>query len=102
MWTLVTIPWVQADLHREKEWWIHNHEQVGITYTDDITAPIPRTRLESVQRNIMSWNTEPRDPSLSNLPRGEPDQKPVEMESSRPTSASASAAPESKPSKGED
>lgn len=56
LWTLITIPWVQADLRREKKWWSLNRAQVGITYTDDLNAPIPRTRFESVQHHVMPWS----------------------------------------------
>lgn len=96
VWTLITIPWVQADLRREKEWWSQNHERVGITYTDDIYAPIPRTRLESVQHSILPWNRFSHGPSHGppvSEPAG-PEAKPAEPEPSRPTSSSAP--PESK------
>ncbi|KAL6230872.1 hypothetical protein BDW75DRAFT_55824 [Aspergillus navahoensis] len=48
LWTLITIPWVQSDLRREKEAWRTNGVQGGEPYTDDINAPTARTRLESL------------------------------------------------------
>ncbi|KAL2011261.1 hypothetical protein VTN00DRAFT_3979 [Thermoascus crustaceus] len=55
VWTLITFPWVKSDLRREKKAWIENRgpgEHGGIPWTDDITAPTPRTRLESVQEHL--------------------------------------------------
>ncbi|GAD91682.1 hypothetical protein PVAR5_0255 [Paecilomyces variotii No. 5] len=49
VWTAITIPWVQSDLRREKKAWAEHHDLGGIPYTDDINAPTPRTRFESVQ-----------------------------------------------------
>ncbi|CEL08857.1 hypothetical protein ASPCAL12002 [Aspergillus calidoustus] len=48
LWTLITIPWVQSDLRREKEAWRTNGPQGGEPYVDDINAPTARTRLESI------------------------------------------------------
>ncbi|KAL4738608.1 hypothetical protein BDV11DRAFT_131322 [Aspergillus similis] len=48
LWTLITIPWVQSDLRREKEAWRTNGAQGGEPYADDINAPSARTRLESL------------------------------------------------------
>jgi hypothetical protein len=48
LWTLITIPWVQSDLRREKEAWRANGPQGGEPYVDDINAPTARTRLESL------------------------------------------------------
>ncbi|KAJ5159665.1 uncharacterized protein N7482_006669 [Penicillium canariense] len=53
VWTLITIPWVQSDLRREKKAWAENRGQGGIRWADDITAPT-RTRFESVQEYIPS------------------------------------------------
>ncbi|KAJ5239266.1 hypothetical protein N7468_003885 [Penicillium chermesinum] len=61
VWTLITIPWVQSDLRREKENWSQNRDQGGIPWVDDIDAPTTRTRLESVHDRIPSlfpWNRE--------------------------------------------
>lgn len=45
---------MKSDLRREKQAWVENrgHFQGGIPYTDDIAAPTPRTRLESVQEHL--------------------------------------------------
>lgn len=61
IWTLITIPWVQSDLRREKEAWAENRGQGGIPWTDDIAAPTARTRFESVQGhlpNLLHWTRE--------------------------------------------
>ncbi|KAE8353126.1 hypothetical protein BDV28DRAFT_113733 [Aspergillus coremiiformis] len=61
VWTLITIPWVQSDLRREKKAWAENRGQGGIPYTDDISAPTDRTRLESIQEhlpNLWPWGRE--------------------------------------------
>ncbi|KAJ5398073.1 hypothetical protein N7509_006186 [Penicillium cosmopolitanum] len=52
VWTLITIPWVQSDLRREKKAWAENRGQGGIPWVDDITAPTARTRFESVHAAI--------------------------------------------------
>lgn len=54
VWTLITIPWVQSDLRREKEAWAQNVEQGGHPCVDQIAAPAARTRLTSVQEAIPS------------------------------------------------
>ncbi|CAI7648937.1 unnamed protein product [Penicillium pancosmium] len=54
VWTLITIPWVQSDLRREKKAWAENRGQGGIPWVDDITAPTARTRFESVHAAIPS------------------------------------------------
>ncbi|KAI9369328.1 hypothetical protein BJX61DRAFT_536518 [Aspergillus egyptiacus] len=48
LWTLITIPWVQSDLRREKALWRTNGQQGGEPFTDDRTAPTARTRIESI------------------------------------------------------
>ncbi|PIG86103.1 hypothetical protein AARAC_008474 [Aspergillus arachidicola] len=61
VWTLITIPWVQSDLRREKKAWAENRGQGGIPYTDDISAPADRTRLESIHEhmpNLWPWGRE--------------------------------------------
>ncbi|KAF9892499.1 hypothetical protein FE257_001608 [Aspergillus nanangensis] len=61
LWAVITIPWVQSDLRREKKAWQENRGQGGIRYTDDITAPADRTRLESVHArlpNFLPWGRE--------------------------------------------
>ncbi|CAK42638.1 hypothetical protein AAWM_10392 [Aspergillus awamori] len=56
LWTLVTIPWVQSDLRREKKAWAENRGQGGIPYTDDPDAPSGgRTRLEAMQDHLPSF-----------------------------------------------
>ncbi|OJJ51228.1 hypothetical protein ASPZODRAFT_56216 [Penicilliopsis zonata CBS 506.65] len=52
LWTIITIPWVQSDLRREKKAWRENRGQLGIPFTDDIDAPHGRTRLGSVQDRL--------------------------------------------------
>lgn len=55
MWTLITIPWVQSDLRREKQAWAENRGQGGIPYVDDIDAPTARTRFASIQDALVPW-----------------------------------------------
>ncbi|PLB40581.1 uncharacterized protein BDW47DRAFT_123595 [Aspergillus candidus] len=58
VWTLITIPWVQSDLRREKQAWQENRAHGGIPFTDDVNATSARTRLESVQEHfphILPW-----------------------------------------------
>ncbi|GFF33126.1 hypothetical protein IFM46972_03783 [Aspergillus udagawae] len=56
IWTLITIPWVQSDLRREKKAWRENRGQGDVpTYTDIVGAPTARTRLESVQDHLPSF-----------------------------------------------
>lgn len=52
LWTVITIPWVQSDLRREKKAWQEGSLHGGIPYTDDPSAPTPRTRFESVQEHL--------------------------------------------------
>jgi len=54
LWTLITIPWVQADLRREKEAWARNSVQGNHPFTDDISGPILITRLLSVTGHLTS------------------------------------------------
>ncbi|EAW14497.1 uncharacterized protein ACLA_075350 [Aspergillus clavatus NRRL 1] len=67
VWTLITIPWVKSDLRREKEAWRAHRGQGAVpTYTDDISAPTPRTRLESVQDhlpNFLPWGNKEKPPT---------------------------------------
>lgn len=66
VWTLITIPWVQSDLRREKKAWQEGSLYGGIQYTDDPNAPTPRTRFESVQAHLphyLPWNREKSSPS---------------------------------------
>ncbi|CEJ58223.1 hypothetical protein PMG11_06888 [Penicillium brasilianum] len=63
VWTLITIPWVQSDLRREKKAWAENRGQGGIQYVDDITAPTARTRFASVQESFLPWVQKQADPS---------------------------------------
>jgi hypothetical protein len=64
---LITIPWVQSDLRREKKAWAENRGQGGIPWVDDISAPTARTRFASVQANVWPWThdkqSEPSTPS---------------------------------------
>ncbi|KAJ6126370.1 hypothetical protein N7523_001982 [Penicillium sp. IBT 18751x] len=52
IWTLITIPWVQSDLRREKLTWEETRGQGGIPFTDDITAPAAQTNFELVQERL--------------------------------------------------
>ncbi|OKL58188.1 hypothetical protein UA08_06656 [Talaromyces atroroseus] len=53
IWTLITFPWVQAELRREKETWsLVQQNHGGEPFTDDITAN-PRTRMNSIQARIL-------------------------------------------------
>lgn len=54
IWILITIPWVQSDLRREKKAWQEGGLHGGIPYTDDPNAPTHRTRFESVQDRLPS------------------------------------------------
>ncbi|KAF4763480.1 hypothetical protein HAV15_001889 [Penicillium sp. str.  len=62
IWTLITIPWVQSDLRREKKAWAENRGQGGIQWVDDISAPTARTRFASVQANIWPWTRDDQSP----------------------------------------
>ncbi|KAJ5200536.1 hypothetical protein N7491_008657 [Penicillium cf. griseofulvum] len=63
VWTLITIPWVQSDLRREKKAWAENRGQGGIPWVDDISAPTARTRFESIQANVWPWTRDKQSPS---------------------------------------
>ncbi|KGO74860.1 hypothetical protein PITC_043420 [Penicillium italicum] len=66
IWTLITIPWVQSDLRREKKAWAENRGQGGIRWVDDISAPTARTRFASVQANVWPWTRDSNSaPSIS-------------------------------------
>ncbi|CAG7930214.1 unnamed protein product [Penicillium olsonii] len=66
VWTLITIPWVQSDLRREKKAWAENRGQGGIPWVDDIDAPTARTRFASVQANVWPWTRDKQSaPSTS-------------------------------------
>jgi hypothetical protein len=55
VWTLITFPWVQAELRREKETWDRvRHFGGGEPFTDDITVN-PRTRYNSFQARILPF-----------------------------------------------
>ncbi|KAJ5771848.1 hypothetical protein N7520_002377, partial [Penicillium odoratum] len=56
IWTLITIPWVQSDLLREKQTWEENRGLGGIRFTDDITAPAARTSFE-LKRMLTPYST---------------------------------------------
>ncbi|KAK2745431.1 hypothetical protein FQN57_003774 [Myotisia sp. PD_48] len=53
IWTLITIPWVQADLRREKAAWAR-YAAHGEPFTDDISAPTPTTRFISASGRLFS------------------------------------------------
>jgi hypothetical protein len=59
---LITIPWVQSDLRREKKAWAENRGQGGIPWVDDIDAPTARTRFASVQANVWPWTRDKQSP----------------------------------------
>jgi hypothetical protein len=65
---LITIPWVQSDLRREKKAWAENRGQGGILWVDDISAPTARTRFASVQERFTPWTRDkqsaPSTPSV--------------------------------------
>lgn len=53
VWTLITFPWVRAELRRERETWgLVQQNHGGEPFTDDITAN-PRTRMNSFQARIL-------------------------------------------------
>lgn len=53
MWTLITFPWVKAELRREKESWsLVQQNHGGEPFTDDITAN-PRTRMRTFHNHIL-------------------------------------------------
>ncbi|KAJ5121585.1 uncharacterized protein N7515_009546 [Penicillium bovifimosum] len=65
IWTLITIPWVQSDLRREKKAWSENRGQGGIRWVDDIDAPTARTRFASVQATVWPWSRDKEDSDAS-------------------------------------
>lgn len=89
VWTLITIPWVQSDLRREKQAWAENRGQGGIPYVDDITAPTARTRFASVQEafpNLLPWVREKQAPPTAPLADGAVGTTPVHKAESVPDS----------------
>lgn len=64
MWTLITFPWVQAELRREKATWGKIQGHTGVPYTDDITA-YARTRLNSFQERVFPFTREKPQPPPS-------------------------------------
>ncbi|KAJ5166010.1 hypothetical protein N7492_006306 [Penicillium capsulatum] len=97
LWTLITIPWVQSDLRREKKAWAENRGQGGIPWTDDITAPTARTRFESVQEHLPSFlpwvrdkQSTPSTPSADGTTGVEhqPEDKPAEKSDGVPNGVS--------------
>jgi hypothetical protein len=54
LWTLITIPWVQADLRREKDACAKGLVQGDQAFTDYITGPLQITRLVSTTGHIVS------------------------------------------------
>ncbi|OJD16799.1 hypothetical protein AJ78_03042 [Emergomyces pasteurianus Ep9510] len=54
IWTLITIPWVQADLRKEKAAWAENVILDTEPYTDNVLGPKPRTRLLSTSGRLFS------------------------------------------------
>ncbi|KAI1942741.1 hypothetical protein LOZ66_001147 [Ophidiomyces ophidiicola] len=54
LWVIITIPWVQADLRREKAAWSRGSMQGGEPFTDDIRAPTPHTQFVSTSGRLMS------------------------------------------------
>ncbi|KAJ5558565.1 hypothetical protein N7535_008781 [Penicillium sp. DV-2018c] len=65
IWTLITIPWVQSDLRREKKAWSENRGQGGIRWVDDIDAPTARTRFASVQATVWPWGRDKQEGDAS-------------------------------------
>ncbi|OXV11817.1 hypothetical protein Egran_00422 [Elaphomyces granulatus] len=54
IWTLITFPWVRADLRREKDIWLEVRSQGDEPYTDHLSF-IPRTKMNSIQSRIPSF-----------------------------------------------
>ncbi|KAM5446432.1 hypothetical protein MaudCBS49596_006544 [Microsporum audouinii] len=52
-WAIITVPWVQADLRKEKAAW-GKYSLHGEPYTDDITCSTPQTRFLSVSGRLIS------------------------------------------------
>ncbi|KAH8705256.1 hypothetical protein BGW36DRAFT_263589, partial [Talaromyces proteolyticus] len=57
LWILITFPWVQAELRREKETWNRVPHYGGERFADDITVN-PRTRMNSFQARILPFGRE--------------------------------------------
>lgn len=70
LWTLITIPWVRSDLRREKKAWAEHRDYGGIPYTDDINAPTPLTRFESVQYRLPRLLSKRRQNRSSTITEG--------------------------------
>ncbi|KAJ5980819.1 hypothetical protein N7481_008117 [Penicillium waksmanii] len=88
VWTLITIPWVQSDLRREKKAWAENRGQGGIPWVDDITAPTARTRFESVHGRL-PWVREkqsaPSTPGVDGHGGITPEAKPESSHEGKPS-----------------
>lgn len=54
IWALITIPWVQVELRREKSAWARNPVQGAEPYTDNTTDPTPLTRLASASDRLFA------------------------------------------------
>ncbi|EEH20379.2 hypothetical protein PABG_02638 [Paracoccidioides brasiliensis Pb03] len=54
IWTLITIPWVQADLRRERAGWAKNATRNIEPYADTIMGPKPETRFLSTSGRLFS------------------------------------------------
>ncbi|KAK2807997.1 hypothetical protein FQN50_005079 [Emmonsiellopsis sp. PD_5] len=54
VWTLITIPWVQADLRREKAAWVQNARLDTEPYADTINGMVPTTRFLSTSGRLLS------------------------------------------------
>jgi hypothetical protein len=63
IWTLITFPWVRAELRRERETWgLVQQNHGGEPFTDDITAN-PRTRMNSFQARILPFTNREKQTS---------------------------------------
>ncbi|QGA14289.1 hypothetical protein EYB26_001942 [Talaromyces marneffei] len=63
IWTLITFPWVRAELRRERETWsLVQQNHGGEPFTDDITAK-PRTRMNSIQARFLPFTTRAKQTS---------------------------------------
>ncbi|KAJ5295626.1 hypothetical protein PENANT_c001G10466 [Penicillium antarcticum] len=89
VWTIITIPWVQSDLRREKKAWAENRGQGGIPWVDDISAPTARTRFASIHATFNPWATKRSPPST---PSEAPEKVPDGLSHGTPTEASAAGA----------
>ncbi|KAJ6099222.1 hypothetical protein N7467_000757 [Penicillium canescens] len=90
VWTIITIPWVQSDLRREKRAWAENRGQGGIPWVDDISAPTARTRFASMQASVNPWARDKH--SAPSTPSEAPEKVPDGVSNGTPNGASNAGA----------